>query len=360
MPKLNEYILSASIDALSKQNRDGSFLSGKNGPYGDKETSVRNTSHWICILHKAYKITNDKRFYNAIDKAISYLLSPLSRPMGYAMFCRKTPQKDLCNGLIGQAWAIEGLIAGGTCLGRDDVIQAAIDLFNMHPFDSSKAIWSRLSVDGTILSPDRTFNHQLWFGATGSLLPDEKANKKSKAFFDTVAVNPQTYNDGIIFHDSRMGSLLSRSTSPKELLKGSVNELKKFRRKSMLYKKSVGYHAFNLYAYSMFRLIDPANDFWSSNKWNSMLGVTTNSNFLRSLKDNCYGWHYNPPGIELAFVYELENKKDISLEWLERQNMIIRDTLDVDALTGSQFDMETAKARLYEACRLNNNYELKI
>jgi hypothetical protein len=81
--------------------------------------------------------------------------------MGAAFFCREVSNKDSCNGLIGQAWAIEGLSAAWAALGRGDAIQVARATYYMHNFSEEECAWARLTLEGYTLSPDATFNHQL-------------------------------------------------------------------------------------------------------------------------------------------------------------------------------------------------------
>ena len=152
MRTLHKYILDASISAISNQNANGSFSPGVNGPYNDKETPVRNTAHWLFLLLKSYEITGDIKFKNSSVKALEYLMTAECRPGGYAMFCRDVKNKDQCNGLTGQAWAIESILKGGLILDRQDAVTFAIDIFNSHYFDESRSIWHRLSLDGQIMT----------------------------------------------------------------------------------------------------------------------------------------------------------------------------------------------------------------
>ena len=118
---LNEIIEQVSHRALPDQNEDGSFPSGCNGPYMDKETPVRNTAHWLVTLLKAYEISGKDIFKDAADKAVKYIAGSEARPMNSTFLCRLNPEKDFCNGLIGQAWVIEALIRAAEVLEESSV-----------------------------------------------------------------------------------------------------------------------------------------------------------------------------------------------------------------------------------------------
>lgn len=361
MKSLQDYILNASIIGLSKQNSDGSFCPGFNGPYNDKETPVRNSAHWIFLLLKSYELTADIKFKSSAEKALDYLMSLECRPKGYAMFCRdvsENPLKDECNGLMGQAWAIESILEAGIKLERQDAVLYANDIYNSHYFDEQKSIWHRLSVEGEIMSPDATFNHQLWFAAIGSLLPNDESNRKAYSFFENVASCPQLYPDGIVQHNSRMGPLSKNFRLSMNKLRFIYSETRRFVDSKNLYKKSVGYHGFNLYAYGILKKSYPNNEFWESSCWSAMLNVIKTQRFIKYLDDNPYGWHYNSPGIELAFINEVEGNLTDAEDWLNKQSSEIIKTLNKDELTGSKNDPVTSAARLYEACRLENNYKI--
>ena len=88
----------------------GYIPGGHNGPYLDEETPVRSCSHWISIFAYLHLKTNKIKYYQALNKCAEFLLSKAARPMDEVFFCRKNPNKDFSNGLMGQAWGIEGLV----------------------------------------------------------------------------------------------------------------------------------------------------------------------------------------------------------------------------------------------------------
>ena len=138
------------------------------------------------------------------------------------------------------------------------------------------------------------------------------------------------------------------------------SSIKRFIDSRVLYKKSVGYHSFNLYAYGILKQSYPRHEFWNSKTWLSMKNATKTIKFVENLNNNCYGWTYNSPGIELAFVNEVDSNHVDAQEWLNMQNSEIIKIMNVDALTGSSDDPATSAARLYEACRLQVNYKINV
>ena len=346
--------------AITSQNADGSFPPGYNGPYHDPETPVRNTAHWLITLthinHKepSYEMTS------AAHRACDYLLSNAARPMNASFFCRTNPKKDFCNGLIGQAWAMEGLVAAWNLLGRKDALQLAHEVFYCHPFSKDDALWQRVAVDGSYLPPDATFNHQLWFAAIAAQLQDAEATQRARYFLDQVGQHVQLYPNGIIFHKSKLGSFkLAFFSSPMSLARTTYAALRRMKERRQLYSKSVGYHGFNLYAFAMLKQQFPDHSFWSSKKINKILAVTQTEAFLSDLEYSHYGWPYNPPGLELAFAGEVFNLgHEYCQFWITRQYEKTYDAHTQNLLTRNTPDPQTSAARLYEATRLTDRYEL--
>src|SRR5690625_349836 len=99
--ELYDLLLKSTCSAKFTQKDDGSFPSGHNGPYKDSETPVRNTSHWLITLLKAYEITEDNSYLDSAYKALNFIMSAEARPMNATFWHRKNPEKDFANGLIG-------------------------------------------------------------------------------------------------------------------------------------------------------------------------------------------------------------------------------------------------------------------
>lgn len=356
---LYDLVKDAAIHVTSAFNQNGKIEGGHNGPYNDPETPVRNTAHWLFVLSHLSLDSECSEISLVANKLCDYLLSISARPMQASFYCRSNPNKDFCNGLMGQAWAMEGLIAAGKKLKRKDALKLARKVFYLHPWLEKQCIWRRVAVDGSYLTPDGTFNHQLWFAAIASKLDDREATRRALLFLDNVGQHVQLYNDGVVFHQSRLGHLSSivNHFSIKSFARKGLNEFQRLKTRARLYIKSVGYHGFNLYAFALLKQQFPDHSFWSSNKFKKMLKITTDNNFIQSLKLSKYGWPYNPPGIEFAFVGEVFGLGHTYCQtWITRQFERTYNEMTSELLTSDVPDTLTSAARIYEAIRLIDNY----
>ncbi len=361
MLSLNQVILDNAYKSIVTQDINGDMPPGHNGPYQDPETPVRNTAHWLVTFCHLYEQTGEKDWYIAAQRATDYLLSKAARPMHASFFCRRNPEKDFCNGLIGQAWALEGLIAAGQVLGREDAIQTAREVFYLHPFLEDRAIWRKVSVDGSYLGPDGTFNHQLWFAAVSSLLNDTEVNQRVTHFLNRITTEVQIYSSGVIFHKSKLGRInISKLKSTKYLELDINTNLSWFINKKSLLSKSIGYHGFNLYAFALLKQKFPEHSLWTSPKFRKILNVTRTDRFKKELADSVYGYPYNPPGFELAFVGEVFGLGfEYSQEWINAQIVMTYDLDNGCFFRRSVSDQITLLARFYEATRCKNTYTVR-
>jgi len=356
---LSDIILNSAEAALQFQLNDGSFPPGMNGPYRDPETPVRNTAHWLITMLKAYDISSDAKFRDSAWRAVKYILSPVTRPMNATFFCRKKPDKDFCNGLMGQAWIIEALAISGNKLEDESHIELARNVFMMHPFDQQAGLWRRVNVDGSFNSYDITFNHQLWFAASGSLLcrgADDHISSMIRKFMDNVLeFHLRVDSTGRIIHTierpsakprgiRRMTSFLRRPYNPQI-------------RDDKMISKEIGYHAFNMYAFSILKQYMPEHPLWKSDKFLSTLGFMDTSEFIKGLENNMYGYSYNLSGFETAFtIQEFRSQFSFSKTeewWMEQQLQRSYDP-EKKMLNRSADDQETLAARLYEATRIRD------
>jgi hypothetical protein len=357
---LKYYVNKVAQNAVNEINLYGHSRPGFNGPYNDPETPVRNTAHALFLLSKLANDTKDSLIINAANKACDYLCGQSARPKNTIFYCRKNPKKDLSNGLIGQAWAIEGLIAAAKYLGRKDALRIAKECYYLHPWSESQSIWHRVALDGSAMSPDGTFNHQLWFAAVSSNFDDAEIIIRSERFLNNVAQHVQIYEDGVIYHQSRLGSLAkSLINKHSSILKSLYIELSRIKMRKYQYSKSVGYHSFNLYAFALLKKKFPDHKFWSSLKFIKILTISKSKVFLSSLNKSKYGWPYNPPGIEFAFVGQVFNLgQRYCQSWIDLQYFNTFNKMTGDLLTHGVPDPITSSLRIYEGLRLKNNYDI--
>ncbi len=353
---LSDIILQSSNAALQLQAGDGSFPPGCNGTYHDPETPARNTAHWLITLLKAYEISNNARFKDSAWQAAQYLLSPSVRPMNATFFCRKNPEKDFCNGLIGQAWIIEALAISGKKFEDPKYIELARNVFDLHPFDHKIGLWRRVNVDGSYHGFDITFNHQLWFAASGAMLDSDLINTKIIRFIDrTMETHLRLDPSGRIIHV--ISNPLSRREKIRKLIHHLRNPARSSQNDNQAAHKEIGYHAFNMYAFSMLKRYMPGHSFWQSPKFIAALNFMNKEEFVRGLENNKYGYPYNPPGFEVALtIQECSSLVSFSKspEWWVGQQL--RRCYDMDEKMMSRLteDKETLSARLYEATRLKD------
>ncbi len=339
---------------------NGAMPPGHNGPYNDPETPVRNTSHWLISMLKAFEITQNLKFKDGAHQAAEYLLTDDARPMKAAFYCRNNPRKDFCNGLIGQAWAIEALATAGKKLADTKYMQLAEELFLMHPFDKEVGLWHRLNVDGSYASIDMTFNHQLWFAAAGALihgLPDSAIGLQIGCFLDKAL--KQTLNSAA---SGRIRHLIPPFSKIENLVRTTVKRIRRpvrtIRQHMQMVQKEIGYHSFNLYAFAMLVKHFPDHPLWSSKKFEAVLNYISNSDYIGGLENNSFGYGYNPPGFEVAYCIQefssLHQRASKSSDsWVNAQ--LQRSYCRKDRmLARNTKDKLTLAARLYEVTRLED------
>jgi len=362
--QLNDVLEKALNKCLEFQAMDGSFPSGHNGPYMDSESPVRNTAHMLFLLSRFYQITKNRKYKKSADKALDYLLSEDSRPMNITFYHRDKIGKDKCNGLVGQAWCIEALVIASDALDRPESYQLAEEVYKLHLFDEDVGLWHRRDIDGRMLSFDSTFNHQLWFAASAAMLKNTpEALRNVTTFLDKIAMNVNIYPNGVIYHTSPMGRIFDYAKLGflpflKELKSRLGKSLPS--RKSSLYSKSVGYHGFNMYAFAMLKEYLPDNIIWQSDLIRRLLEPCETKSFQQDLKESEFGYFYNVSGIELAYAFEkLTNDTDKACNWLKRQFDFTLLSVD-EPLIRNVKDVNTARARIYAAVRIKNNYDFLL
>jgi len=359
MTGLFDVLLQSAGAALAHFDTEtGGMPAGHNGPYHDPETPVRNTGHWLITFLKAHEISGEMRFLEAARRAIAYLCSESARPMKAAFWHRKNPEKDFCNGLVGQAWTIEALSVAAKSLKNEHCQRVAEEVFLLHPFDEAPGLWRRVNVDGSYLPLDMTFNHQLWFAAAGALLLPSSGGyieERVGRFMDALPNNLSLYSSGLVCHP-----LFLKQPSPigcrvrlKRFVRGWVRPLDPEPECDEAYSKSIGYHAFNLYAFALLKQQLPQHPFWRSESVERMLAFLQTEEFVEGLEKNKFGYPYNPPGFEVAFTLEVfgHDVHEQQEWWISEQ---IRRCYDFGSrmMSLNTEDPLTHAARLYEATRL--------
>ena len=359
-------LLVQSADAgLDLQTESGAMPAGHNGPWNDSETPVRNTSHWTITFLKAHEITEEPRFYEGAQRCVEYLCKSEARPNRSTFHHRKVPNKDACNGLIGQAWTIEALSIAADRLEQPELAQLAEEVFLEHPFDDVLSVWKPVEIDGTVLEVDMTLNHQIWFAAGGAVLTQnnecsELVTERVEVFFDELADIFATYQSGLIHHHLKPGTSLRKQgrvqmqNLRKRRIPQSVVQLYRPGTGQALRRRAVGYHSFNLYGLGLLYTSFPKHPFWECSKFKKAIEFATSEQFLSDLTENQYGYPYNVSGLELAYAYHVFGS---GTELIQNQiSKQLQDHFDpnMGLLNQQTSDQTTLAARLYEATRLPN------
>ena len=383
---LKEVVIDIAEQAI--KHPDVYLLPGKNGPYRDRETPVRNYGHWLIIFARCYEWTEGPEFKEKVLELAEYLCSEKARPYGYSFHHRNKVGKDKCNGLIGQAWTLEALGVATRLLGNTRYSTVGEEVFFQHPFNENHGLWNRVEIDGNILPLDVAFNHQLWFAASACQLKcarSAEVNRRVVRFLDRLDENCVTFQDGLIYHP--IEHLLKAKTPGGFSIRGlldralqySVGAIKGLRfsekqvgreererkiRGDFVYK-SIGYHAFNTYAFAILKQEIPGHCFWESERIDRVVSYLLTETYLERLKENRYGYPYNPPGFEVPYSLIVLAKldRDHLLEscekWVGEQ---FKRCFEHSSLRMSRNteDPVTHTARMYELTRMPEEMLIKI
>lgn len=366
---LGDLVLQAAAAALPSQAGDGSFPAGWNGPYRDPETPVRNTAHWLVLLLRCWEWTGEARWHEAAASALGYLLSPAARPMAASFWCRRKPQKDFCNGLVGQAWALEGLLEAHRLLEDERALARAREVFHAHPFCPRRAAWHCLHVDGHHGRIDPTFNHQLWFAVQAGELADRGDSVAAAALQTFLRRLPHRlllYPGGLIRHENPWWS--QRGTL--DWAMAGLRLSKTLPAEARIHAKSVGYHAFNTVALAQLLRWDQTGALRCDRRLRRVFRHLVSPAYRRRIMAAPYGFEYNPPGFELPVSLILAARYGLAdqvvapataliIPWIELQVCHGRDP-GTGLFSRGSSDPSTAAARLYEATWLDPALRLRI
>jgi hypothetical protein len=359
--KLYELIVASANEGIHLQSSEGEMPKGHNGPWRDSDTFVRTTAHWALLFYKAYEITGLEKYNLAAQKACNYLLSKSCRPFDYTFYCRKN--KTRCNGLIGQAWAIEPLIYIGKRMRKNDYLDLANMTLDLIDYDFQKHLWVTTEIDGRKLGYQNTLNQQIWLSAMAYLLGElpqySHQEVKTKDFLLHISSYMQFISTkGLISHQIT-------DVHPETMhLKDKLKRLFSHDREKTITKLSYGYLSFLFFGLALIY-----SGYGESESWdNSLTNIIKEGYCLMDARkpfgccesESSYRWSYNPVGIEMAYfiqvfsgLLEIPEKMSSIEYWLNMQfqnyydiskHMMKRNTVDPDILS----------SRLYEAVYLDN------
>lgn len=349
---------------------EGKIKPGKNGPYEDSETQVRNIGHWIITFSMLNEWNPKEIYQKKIESLAESLIQKINRPYGYSFYHRDSSKKDKCNGLIGQAWTIESLYFATKSLKEPRFRKIAEELILQHIFNQKEGLWHILEIDGSILPIDNTFNHQLWFAASSSyFLHNSKIRNNVNIFLEKIFENHTMINDGLIFHRIEKEISNPQKTSLKKIMfrsiKQSILMLFSYRRyvktkqnnNNLMLNKSIGYQTFNTYAFATLKQNLPDHKIWKSDRIQNYLNYLFSEEYKRNIANNIYALPYNAPGFEIPYTLNYlsnmsaDQKLDISNEWIMKQfeTTFNSKSLVFDKNTN---DSNNLTARIYELLKL--------
>lgn len=382
--------------------KNGHAQAGINGPYKNVDTPVRNSAHWIITYSWLWKKTGEVKYCDAVCILASYLMRPENYGASGSVICRRDRRFDSTNGLIGQAWVIEGLICAAKML-QDPVfrknvseskdilshldakilIQKSQMLFKVQRFDQKSSSWNVIDCDGT-LDFDLTYNHHLWFAAAGSMILDQiddpEIDKEIRAFLnasdDTLFVVNES---GLIAHglnrkltdkERDHWSQIDKQRKVDDLLHNPFAIMKrkaerKINKFSFTYKLEEGYHLFDLYGFALLKKRYGNMPVFSSKKLKKAVQYALSGNLIDSLSVktgeypyNKFAYGYNSPAFEYPYI--AVSFADAGSEVLTRVNKLFEEqcrlTYDEQKKSFRRSpDPTTLDARIYELVRF---YEL--
>ncbi|MGD0020761.1 MAG: hypothetical protein ABSC54_00515 [Smithellaceae bacterium] len=369
--ELYDLIARSAREGLKIQKAAGEYPCGHNGPWGDVDTNVRTTAHWVLINFKAYEITGEERFLSSAIKACEYIIRKEQRPYGYTFKCRTNETgKNMCNGLIGQAWAIEPLVFIGNLLNKPEYWDVAKKIVLLHRYDHKQHVWNNTEINGKILGINHTLNQQVWFATLnliiGKFLCDQKLNDLAVDFFINLPLLVSSFEErGLIKHEFNSNAWSFRRIA-KRLVGRTYKNSTYYDKQKIL---SEGYLSFILYGLALAYEYSSEQIFWSDNKLKEIISNTVDfiiNGFPFGWGEKAgYRWCYNPTGIEMAYALQvfkeylkLESAENHISIFLSKQFEFYYDC-EKNMLSKNTMDPAILSARLYEAVRLNN-YSLTL
>ena len=313
----HELLVQSADAALGFQRDDGSFPAPQYGVDQESPTPVRTTAHWLLTLIEAYEITAEDRFCDAAADAVSYLLKDELRPSGFTFHARDAPEKDSCDGLVGQAAPVRALTRASTVLDRPELAAVAREIVHLHPFDERLGLWQSVEIDGTALSFDRTLNHQLIFAASIATLADDDSEiaRLIRRFLTTLPSTMRLHTDGLIKHYVRPNptdALRTVIRSPRhwQLLLNEV-VFHYYSRSAERRRTEIGYHPVNLGSLAALQRAVPDHPIWDTEIIQRALEFARTNSKLYLSGTESYGGS-SMPGTNIALALRVLGDRELA------------------------------------------------
>ncbi len=311
-------VLSAADAQIDKiimcGNEQAMCAGGKNGPYLDLESPLRNSSHWLVTFSVAYALSQKTIYKENAKLQANFLMHTDEYSLDGVFIHRQRSDKDWCNGVIGQAWIAEGLLYFGKIFCNDNALKKSVELINQLPFDLELGVWNRLDPVRGILGIDVTYNHQSYVAAVASETNDKDCINKAERFLDVSLHGAlKTTQDGLFCHKLQH---IQKKQSKKQigirireaLKKWTISDKKSHECKPKkthhadLEERDIGYHLYDLYSLARLRLMRPKHNLWKTDIIRQAMQYAVSDVFFNSLDDNHYAYPYNAPGFEYPII----------------------------------------------------------
>lgn len=329
---------------------------GNNGPYHQKETSLRNTAHWIITFAYMYRKTGEKDYQEIVSRFAKSIVCDIESSPNGVVRCFCEGEKSSVNGLIGFAWIIEGLVAAYNTLHEEAILKAAERLYLSQPYNKRVHTWEVVDVDGKNLGTDVAFNHSLWYCLAAAKLQQVKTNKaielQIQDYLEHVDKHFLIYKNGLISHFDVWGGQWQfnlKMRIKKWICAVTKTGLPWRNWNSVEYERA--YHLFSMYAFALLYHLYPDIEFFQSRKFLKIKAYGLDkSNFITFPQMNTYAYGYNSPAYELPLVEYIfgngmaEEREAECFQYHMKYNWDDRSgkyTLNVP-------DQETLNARIYE------------
>ena len=359
-----EVLNAAARRAIAVQGPGGRMPAGRNGPYDDTVTPVRNTAHWLCLFGALAEREGNSTYRRAADGCADYLCSAEARPDGTLFENRISGAKDRWNGLIGQVWALEALLMAGTRLGRSDCLETFFEVLAYLPFDNGVGLW-RLAPRKTDSRLVLTLNQQIWMAsllARSVAAGFEVHRAQVEAFLTSLGWYIELQDGGVL----RQGIVSLGIEGPRQwrLALLDPRNIRPGHHLRALYRClrwgrliELGYHAFTLFGLAQIKQVMPTYAYWTSPTLKLALDVSASEGFLLQNLVNPFGGGYHLVGIETAFSLWVFawGTLDERIEWIRRcvrQDLETRFDRQAARMALGVTDPETVTARLYEVAAL--------
>lgn len=306
----------------------GHAETGINGPYDDPETEVRYLAH-LMVIAAVECVKFGHIDYKALVEQIGQQVLKMKCADGtYKM--RQKEGKDQCNGTIGHAWLVEGLLYAYKITGDEKYLDESERIFGIHKFNEKIGLWGRPLMGNDDDAIDFTFNHELWYAAT---LAEFLQLRKNDSFEKQLDIFLGKLDQIItVSKEGRVAHTIYGRLSTKAALKYKVVRLRdvvreRLSRPSLRYKE-IGYHLFNIMAFARLYKIYPDSYFFQTKRFKKTLEFVNNGEFFKELEAdnlimdasshgdtlikeeksiNIYGYPYNVPGFEAKYCRAIFN-----------------------------------------------------